>query len=306
MSPRAKRALLVANPVARGVTRAMIEVIAKALSADLKLEVFETTGRGSARDAVVEAVKGKAQVIVVFSGDGTINEVVNGMAGSDAALGLIPGGATNVMARNIGLPEDVLEATSLLIQRAIEGRARRLSIGSANDRFFVINCGVGMDAALMARVEKAGPKSRVALERAAVAGVARVAKDYIGRHPDLTVKVDDGPELPAVSVLIGRTSPYAYFKSLHLKIHPEPAALDGGLEVMSVRRLKASGMPRVAYEVFRGGNLAGRPEMDFTHEAEVVEVGSADPFPVQLDGEYVGEYEGLHVRLVRDALWVLA
>ena len=303
---RPKRALLVANPAARGVTRAMVEVITKALSADLRLEVFETTGRGSARDAAAVAVRNKARIVIVFSGDGTINEVVNGITGSEAALGIIPGGATNVFARNLGLPEDPLEATSVLIDRAAAGLARRFNAGSANGRHFVINCGAGLDAALMARLERAEPKSRPGLERAALGAVLRSAREYAGRKPGLTVKVDDGPELPAVSVLVARTTPYCYFKSLALKIHPERAELDSGLETLSARRFPAGSVPRITYEILVGGKLADRPGMDFVHGAEVVEIGSTEPFPVQLDGEYVGEYVGLDVRLIRDALWVLA
>jgi len=308
MSPRRKRkkALFVANPVARGVTPAMVDVIGHALADGLDVELFRTTGRGSARDAAAEAVANGVDVVVVFSGDGTINEVVNGMVGSGAALGLIPGGATNVLARNLGLSEDALEATSALIARAAAGEARRLNVGSANGRCFVINCGAGVDAALMRKVEDASPRSRTGHERAAIAGALGITRDYVGRRPDLTVKVDDRPELPAVSVLVARTSPYAYFKSLQLKIHPEPTELDGGLEVLSVRRLPAKQMPRIAYEIFTGGNLASRPEMDFAHDASVVEIGATHPFPVQLDGEYVGEHDALHVEVLRDALWVLA
>lgn len=308
MSPRRKRrrALFVANPAARGVMPAMVDVIRHALSDGLDVELFETTGRGSARDAAADAVGAGAEVVVVFSGDGTINEVVNGIAGSGAALGVIPGGATNVLARNLGLSEDPLEATSALIARSEAGQARRLNVGAANGRCFVINCGAGVDAALMRRVEDAAPTSRTGHERAAIAGAMRITRDYVGRKPDLTVKVDDRPELPAVSVLVARTSPYAYFKSFQLKIHPGAAELDGGLEVLTVRRLPARQMPRIAYEMFSGGNLAVRPEMDFAHDASVVEIGATSAFPVQLDGEYVGEHEALHVEVLRDALWVLA
>lgn len=303
---RPRRALLVANPVARGVTRAMVDIITKALSAEFRLEVFETTGKGSARDAAAAAAAGKTRVVVVFSGDGTINEVVNGVAGSEVALGLIPGGATNVLVRNLGLPEDPLEATSFLMHRAAGGTARRLSVGSANGRAFVINCGIGMDAALMDHVERARPTSRVGLERAAVAGSLRIARRYVGRDPDLTVKIDDGPVLPVVSVMVARTSPYAYFKSVELKIHPGHAQLDGGLEVLTVQRLPARRVARIAYEILAGGNLAAQPGFDFVHDATSVEVGAPRAFPVQLDGEYVGEFPGLDVRLVPDALWVLA
>ncbi len=303
---RAKRVLLVANPVARGVSRSALNVITKALSSDFKLEVYQTDRRGHALEVAKEAVSGKTEVVVVFSGDGTVNEVVNGIAGTDVALGVIPGGATNVLARNLGIPTDPLEATLFVIDRVLANRARRMSVGTANGRYFAINCGVGVDAELMRRVEERSPRSRVSMERAALGGAVRVAFAYVGRSPDLLVRVDEGPAEPAVSVLIARTSPYAYFKTLELKIHPSGTPLDGGLDVLSVRRLGRTASPRIVWEVLFGGRLPGRPGMDYAHDADRVEIASEGAFPVQLDGEYVGEHDALDVRLARGALWIVA
>src|SRR3954462_4528610 len=102
---RFQRALLIANPVARTVSPATLAVIEKALSADLKLDVLETLERGHATEVAREAVEGgEVELVIVFSGDGTINEVVNGLAGTDVALGVLPGGATNILVRALGLP----------------------------------------------------------------------------------------------------------------------------------------------------------------------------------------------------------
>src|SRR6266568_590934 len=113
--PRPQRVLLVANPVARTVSRPTMNVIETALSADFKLEVVETTGREHAVELAKQAVADGLDLMVVFSGDGTVNEAINGLAGGGVALGIIPGGATNVLARVLGFPEDPIEATGILI-----------------------------------------------------------------------------------------------------------------------------------------------------------------------------------------------
>ena len=121
---RFDRVLLIVNPVARTVSRPTMAVIEKALSADFKLEVLETAERGHATEVAAQAALDGLDLVVVFSGDGTINEVVNGLAGTDAVLGVIPGGATNILAQALGMPLDPVEATGVLIARALDGQAR--------------------------------------------------------------------------------------------------------------------------------------------------------------------------------------
>src|SRR5581483_3806124 len=106
---RFQRLLLIVNPVARTVSRPTLAVIEKALSADFKLEVLETANRGHATEVAREAVADGID-LVVFSGDGTINETVNGLAGTETALGVLPGGATNILARALQFPLDPVEA----------------------------------------------------------------------------------------------------------------------------------------------------------------------------------------------------
>ena len=94
------------NPVARTVSKPTLAVIEKALSADFNLEVAETKEQGHANELATQAVHDGIDLVIVFSGDGTINEAVNALAGSATALAVLPGGATNVLVRSLGLPTD--------------------------------------------------------------------------------------------------------------------------------------------------------------------------------------------------------
>src|SRR5581483_6873914 len=179
---RFQRLLLIVNPVARTVSRPTLAVIEKALSADFKLEVLETANRGHATEVAREAVADGIDLVVVFSGDGTINET---------ALGVLPGGATNILARALQFPLDPVEAAGVLISAALEGRARRLDLGRADGRYFAVNCGAGVDAAAMKRLDHKFPASKAKFSRAAFRAVAReVLAGYAGRSPDLTVRID--------------------------------------------------------------------------------------------------------------------
>src|SRR5207342_3056003 len=150
---RFHRVLLVVNPVARTVSKPTLAVIEKALSADFRLEVSETKERGHANEIAAQAVHEGIDLVVVFSGDGTINEVVNALAGTEVALGIIPGGATNILVRALDLPTDPVEATGVLIGKALDDQAFKLHLGRADGRYFAVNCGAGVDAAAMQRMD---------------------------------------------------------------------------------------------------------------------------------------------------------
>lgn len=303
---RFHRVLLVVNPVARTVSRPTLAVIEKALSADFALEVIETVERGHAIDLGRTAVADGVDLLVVFSGDGTINEVVNGLAGGRTALGVLPGGATNILARALGMPMHPVEATGVLIAKALDGAARKLHLGIADGRYFAVNCGAGVDAAAMERLEAKFPRTKAAFERAAFRAVAReVLATYAARTADLTVRVDGGEAVPSISVMIGRTDPYTYYRGRGVRVTPE-ASLEKGLDVLSARRLPRRRVLRIAWQLFGSARHVRGRDIDYRHDASVVEVTSEEPFPVQLDGDVLGERRQLRVELARDALWVVA
>jgi len=303
---RFHRVLLVVNPVARTVSKPTLAVIEKALSADFVLEVAETKEQGHANELAMQAVDDGLDLVVVFSGDGTINEVVNALAGTDVALAVLPGGATNVFVRALGLPTDPVECTGMLIPRALDDEAFKLHLGRADGRYFAVNCGAGIDAAAMRRLERSFPKTRSRYERAALRAVAReLLVGYAGKTPDLEVRIDDREPIPSLSVMVGRTDPYTFYKERGLRMTPD-ASLDGGLDVLSMRRLHRRNVPRIAWQIFGSARHVHGRDLDYTHDASRVLVTSATPFPVQVDGDSLGDHYRLEVELAREALWVVA
>lgn len=303
---RFHRILLIVNPVARTVSKPTLAVIEKALSADFRLEVAETKERGHASELAAQAVDEGIDLVVVFSGDGTINEAVNALAGTDTALSVLPGGATNILVRALDLPTDPVEATGVLIPKALDDEAFRLSLGRADGRYFAVNCGAGVDAAAMRRLDERFPKTKAKFDRAAFRAVAwELLTSYAGRLPDLEITIDDAEPAPSLSVMVGRTDPYTYYKGHGLRMTPE-ASLDAGLDVLSVRKLALRSVPRIAWQVFGSARHVTGRDIDYVHDAGRVLVTSDEPFPVQVDGDSMGDHRRLEVLLAPEALWVVA
>jgi diacylglycerol kinase family enzyme len=306
VSYRIQRVLLVVNPVARTVSRRTLAVIEKALSADFKLEVLETVERGHATDMAADAAADGIDLVVVFSGDGTINEALNGLVGTETALGVLPGGATNILARALDMPLDPVEATGVLISHALDGDVRTMHLGRADDRYFAVNCGAGIDAAAMKRLEARFPKSKAKFERAAFRSVAwELLASYAGKPPDLAVRVDGGGPSPSLSVMVGRTDPYTYYKDRGVRVTPD-ASLDSGLDVLSARFLPRRSVVRIAWQVFGSARHVRGRDIDYWHNASAVDVAATTPFPVQVDGDVMKDRTELAVRLARDAIRVVA
>ena len=303
---RFQRLLLIVNPVARTYSKATLAVIEKALSADFRLEVAETKERGHASELATQAVLDGIDLVVVFSGDGTVNEVVNALAGSETAIAALPGGATNIFVRALGFPLDAIEATGTLIGKALDDAAFKLSLGRADGRYFAVNCGAGVDAAAMKRLDRRFPATKAKFDRAAFRAVAwELLVGYAGRSADLEVRVDGLDPMPSLSVMVGRTDPYTYYKDRPIRMTPE-ASLSEGLDVLSVRKLNRRSIPRIAWQVFGSARHVHGRDIDYVHDASHVVVTSETPFPVQVDGDSHGEHRRLEVDLAREVLWVVA
>ncbi len=303
---RFQRLLLIVNPVARTYSKATLAVIEKALSADFRLEVAETKERGHASELATQAASDGIDLVVVFSGDGTVNEVVNALAGTETAIAALPGGATNIFVRALGIPLDPVEATGTLIAKALDDEAFKLSLGVADGRYFAVNCGAGVDAAAMKRLDAKFPSTKAKFDRVAFRVVAwELLVGYAGRIPDLEVRVDDGEPTPSLSVMVGRTDPYTYYKGRGIRMTPE-ASLDEGLDVLSVRKLRRRSVPRIAWQVFGSARHVHGRDIDYVHDASRVLVTAEKPFPVQVDGDTLGDHRRLDIELAREILWVVA
>jgi diacylglycerol kinase family enzyme len=148
------RALLVFNPNATTTDDSVRDVIASALASTVDLEVAATKQRGHATHLVAGAVHEGIDAIFALGGDGTANEVIQALAGTDVRLGIIPGGSTNVLARALGLPNDAVEATAVMLEHLRADRSRSITLGRAGRRYFGFNAGYGFDAAVVRHVEQ--------------------------------------------------------------------------------------------------------------------------------------------------------
>lgn len=304
MAEQRSKVLLIVNSSASSVTARTRVVIQKALSADHDVTMAETSRRGHATRLALGAATSGTDVVVVLGGDGTLNEAANGLAGSSTALAPLPGGSTNVFARTLGLPDDPVEATGVLLDALSRGSIRRVGLGSVNDRYFLFHVGLGFDAAVVARVER-----RDVLKRwASHAWFAWCAVDtwlrhydrsrprFAVHHADGTV-VDDG-----YFALCLNTNPYTYVGRRPFNAAPE-ATLDRGLAMLTFRDLDLGTILSMAASALgTGERLRASRHTDYRHDLSSVRVSGHGPFPYQVDGDFLGETTELRFRHEPDVL----
>src|SRR4029077_151117 len=142
--PRKKRMLIIVNPYATTVSDRLKNLVVYALQGRYEVEAVSTEAQNHATEIGREAVDGGYDLVVAFGGDGTLNEIANGLAGTDVPVTILPGGSTNVVARTLGIPNDVVDATEHLLGLADRFEPRRIDLGIANGRHFVFSCGCGL------------------------------------------------------------------------------------------------------------------------------------------------------------------
>ncbi len=291
------RLLLIGNPSASSVTPRAQVVIAKALAADHEVTVVTTNRRGHATRLAQGAVADGVEVVVALGGDGTLNEVANGLAGSDTALGVLPGGSTNVFARTIGLVNDPIEATGELLTGLGCESMRRIGLGSVNGRYFLFHVGIGLDAEVVRLVERRGQLKRWAghplFAWAALEAWSRTYDHarprFAVRHPDGTV-VDD-----ALFALCQNSNPYTFLGNRPFETNPN-ASLDRPLAMLSFRDLDLLPTMRYLTEALLGGDRLIRDQRVVErHDLERLTISGHGPVPYQVDGDYLGETDRLEI-----------
>jgi diacylglycerol kinase family enzyme len=295
------RAHLIMNPEARGVTPSLQHLMATALEARFKLGVTETHARDAGVEVARRAAGSGAELLIAFGGDGLVNEVVNGMAGSDATLAIIPGGTMNVFARNLGVPTNPTEAADHILRIVGDTEPRRLSLGLANDRYFTFACGCGFDAEAAARVEShRSAKRRYGEPYFYAAALATFAASYALKKPFLTCEGEFGTEEVVLAVGLVRDA-YAYLAGRPLRLSPNGPP-DGGLGLFMVRRLSFVHLPRYAF-----GALTGRFGPGAVSLADLDEfiVSGDEAVAYHVDGETLEPASKVHVRPAPHVLSVL-
>ncbi|MDQ1688807.1 MAG: hypothetical protein QOK42_1782 [Frankiaceae bacterium] len=307
------RALLVVNPKATATTKRGRDVLVRAVSSDLKVEVVETERRGHAAELARDAVAEGVELVVALGGDGTVNEVVNGLLaegpGSHVpALAVVPGGSTNVFARALGLPRDPVEATGQILEALRAGRLRRIGLGRADDRYFTFCAGLGLDGAVVRQVEaqrRRGKRSTNALYvRTAVRSIYG-APDR--RSPPLTLQVDGEEPISGLQLgFVQNTAPWTYLGARAVDPCPE-ASFETGLDVYALRSLRTVTVLRQLRQLLTPN---GRPPRGRAvvarHDLPQLRLSADHPLPFQVDGDYLGERVAVTFRAVPNAIDVIS
>ena len=302
------RIALVANPHASRFSGRQRDRVVAALAAEHTVELLQTHHPGQATELAGQAAAGLGcEVVAVLGGDGTVNEVVNGLWGAPAALGLLGGGRVNVVARGLGLPADPDRAAARLLELVAAGARRRLTLGVADGRCFALNAGLGLGGAIVREVERRQRAKQLYGDRAYVAaGLKALLVDVDRDQPHLTVHLDDGrPPLRGFFALVGNGDPFTYLGRRPFRPTPQ-ATWDGGLDLLVGQTMGTRRLVRALTGMLTPHPRAGYPGLPVLHDIDGFSLSSDIPLPFQLDGEYVGDRTSVAFGCLRSALAVVA
>jgi diacylglycerol kinase family enzyme len=306
--------MLVVNPKATATSERERDILTRALGSDLKLDVVQTTHRGHAIELGREAVESRLDLVVVLGGDGTINEIVNGLLGSgddagpatDApALAVVPGGSTNVFSRALGIARDPVVATSELLEALRAGRSRRIGLGRVDQRWFTFTAGIGIDADAVRRVERARTKGRAPTPNRYIRATVRSYLAMDRRHPPLTLERDGEDPVPGLFLgIVANTAPWTYIRAKPIVLTPD-VSFDTGLDLVAMRRMGLASTLWSVSGMLSEAGIRGRGPVVVENLYDFRLTGQTE-LPLQVDGDYLGETTGARFRAVPSALRVIA
>ena len=316
------RALLIINPRATSMSGRDAGLLVRELGSRLTLETVQTRYRGHARDVAAASAAEGYELIVTFGGDGTVNEVVNGLmkAGAGAvleaegkpAIAPIPGGGANVFARTLGLPSEPADAVRQILAAASTDSRRTIGLGLAastiGERYFTFSAGLGLDAEVVADVERRRASGR--RSSAPLYMWTALRRFYSATDRQRAALTLEAPgSAPADGLFMGvvtNSSPWTYVGS-H-PVSPAPRSdFNSGLDVFALRRLRTLTTFSALGQMMntRSRPLAGR---DVVTAAGLTGLTfhASRPIAFHLDGEYLGETEKVAFRYIPEALSIFA
>jgi YegS/Rv2252/BmrU family lipid kinase len=288
---------IVLNPTARSETAQRRQREVRDLPGGSSIRI--TQGPGDATRLTREAVVEGSRVIVAAGGDGTINEVINGLVGTDAALGILPMGTVNVLARELRIPITIRGAWKIIEA----GRSQTIDLiradyqweGQGQTRYFVQLAGAGLDAQIVREVSWEQKRFWGALSYAFEAVRSMVAMD---EPPRLTVRIDGEETIESSLALIGNGTYYGG----PIPVFRKASLTDGRMDICLFKSGGCLDLLRFLQAVVCGTHISTRG-VTYQH-GRVVEITAPVPVPVQLDGEFVG-YTSLRMEIQPRALKII-
>ncbi len=283
---------MIVNPVAHNApSRKRLDEADRWLRAQgWRVEWRETEGPGDATDLAAGAAKRGLPLLFVCGGDGTLNEAINGLVGSDTAVAPIPAGTVNIWAKEMQIGRKPIEA----VKAAVLGERRRIDLGRAGERYFLLMAGYGLDGAIARRVSL-GLKSRLGAAAYAVGAIWEALRH---RSSSVTLRFDGEEHRAEVLMLVaGNTRNYAGLVEI-----TREAQVDDGL--LDVCVFQGKGTVDIVLHVLR--TLFRRhvkSKKVVYRKVRRLEMDWEEPLPAQLDGDAY-ELSPTEVEVVPAALWV--
>ena len=315
MRRRKKRMLIIVNPYATTVSDRLKNLVVYALQGRYEVEAVLTEAQNHATEIGHEVRDGAYDIVVAIGGDGTLNEIANGLAGTDVPVTILPGGSTNVVARTLGIPNDVVDATEHLLGIADRFEPRKIDLGVASGRKFVFSCGCGLDATAAMKVDQRPKlKARAGPYFYTWVAVSSFYRQYL-RNPARMRLETGGSAIEGVTVLAQNSDPFTYFGRRPVRVCEGIELDDGTLSIAILRRAAQRDMAPIISRVLAERLQASRhrqiDHFDDVTEARVESVsrdpaGELRPFPVQVDGDFIGIHTELELGIDPGALTVVA
>ena len=280
-----RTATLISNPKTgryssrRRQLRPIQDVASRLESLGIKVDLHLTNRPGEATEIAARAARNGSSDVIVAGGDGTINEAIQGIAGTTARLAIIPRGTGNVLARELGLPLDDEQAVDVVGR----GKSRTIYLGLMIDetthenRYFVLMAGIGLDASVVGRVQPS-LKKRIGKGAFWVSGLSHLAT---WNPQPFTLEIE-GNTYTATFAAIGKAAKYGG----DLAITPGARLDERKFEICMIETTSRLRYLRLLSHAMREGMPRNNPEVRFVKAASVKAYGDA---PVQLDGELIGE-----------------
>jgi diacylglycerol kinase family enzyme len=307
--------LIIVNPYATTVSDRLRNLVVYALQGRYEVEAVSTEARNHATEIGREVRDHGYDIVVAFGGDGTLNEVANGLAGTDVPVSVLPGGSTNVVCRTLGVPNDVVDATEHLLALADDWAPRKIDLGKVGDRHFVFACGVGIDATVVERVD-AHPrlKATAGPYYYSWAALSAFYRKYL--YNAVRVRVESGGEtVEGVTAIAQNSDPFTYFSGRQIRVCEGIGFDDGTLSLGVLKRARQRDMPTLIPRLFSQARPVAR-HRQVKHFEDVAEAtvrsiseakdGAARPFPLQVDGDYIGDRTEVVLRADPGALTFVA
>lgn len=291
------RALLIVNPNATTTTPAGRDRLAHALSSRTQLTVAHTTHRGHAAGLARSAYADGMDVVIAHGGDGTVNEIVNGLLGpspdrgpdpSLPRLAVVPGGSANVFARSLGIAADPMEATEQLLPLLAEHVSRRIGLGHCDGRWFVFNAGLGLDAQVCEAIDL----SRLTGKKVTSARYVRhaITQFFASRRTEPALTLELPGEEPVTGVyyaFVSNSSPWTFLDTR--PVHTNPGtSFKTGLGVFAMTTMRVLPSLRVVRQLLARKGDPSSPHLLRADDVTRVRARSTRPIGLQVDGDYLG------------------